>query len=85
MSEPDATGPTACLGWLEDDPRALEADEAAETDGSILADSGLPGWTRGHLLTHVARNADALRNLLTWARTGCHVPHLEMDRSAATT
>ncbi|GAB3651067.1 DinB family protein [Glycomyces tarimensis] len=34
----------------------------------------LPGWTRGHVLTHVARNADALRNLLDWARTGRETP-----------
>ncbi len=30
----------------------------------------LPGWTRGHVLTHVAQSADAMRNLLVWARTG---------------
>ncbi|WP_305786428.1 maleylpyruvate isomerase family mycothiol-dependent enzyme [Symbioplanes lichenis] len=34
----------------------------------------LPGWTIGHLLTHVARNADAFTNLLTWARTGVETP-----------
>jgi maleylpyruvate isomerase len=34
----------------------------------------LPGWSRGHLLTHVARNADSLRNLLIWARTGVETP-----------
>ncbi len=32
--------------------------------------SALPGWTRAHLLTHFARNADGLGNLLTWAETG---------------
>jgi maleylpyruvate isomerase len=30
----------------------------------------LPGWTRGHVLTHLARNADGGSRLLTWARTG---------------
>ena len=34
----------------------------------------LPGWTVGHVLTHVARNADAYTNLLTWARTGAETP-----------
>jgi maleylpyruvate isomerase len=34
----------------------------------------LPGWTRGHVLTHIARNADGLRNLLIWARTGTETP-----------
>jgi len=34
----------------------------------------LPGWTRGHVVTHVARNAEALCRLLTWARTGIETP-----------
>ncbi|HEX7307070.1 maleylpyruvate isomerase family mycothiol-dependent enzyme [Lentzea sp.] len=42
-----------------------ELDEAAARGDSLL-----PGWSRGHVVTHLARNADALVNLLTWARTG---------------
>jgi maleylpyruvate isomerase len=34
----------------------------------------LPGWTRAHVLAHVAGNADAVTNLLTWARTGVETP-----------
>jgi len=30
----------------------------------------LPGWTRAHVLAHLARGADALRNLLVGARSG---------------
>ncbi|CAI9410482.1 maleylpyruvate isomerase N-terminal domain-containing protein [Nocardioides sp. T2.26MG-1] len=37
-------------------------------------DSLLPGWTRRHLAAHVAANADALRNLVTWAATGIPTP-----------
>jgi maleylpyruvate isomerase len=44
------------------------------TDGEVREPSLLPGWTRGHVLTHIARNADALVNLLTWARTGEKMP-----------
>jgi maleylpyruvate isomerase len=36
--------------------------------------SALPGWTRGHLITHVARNADGMARLATWARTGVEEP-----------
>ncbi len=36
----------------------------------MRAPSLLPGWTRAHVVTHVARNADALRNLVDWATTG---------------
>ena len=32
--------------------------------------SRLPDWTRGHVATHLARNADAIRRLAEWARTG---------------
>ncbi|WBB64712.1 maleylpyruvate isomerase family mycothiol-dependent enzyme [Streptomyces sp. WMMC500] len=34
-------------------------------DDAVRAPSALPGWTRGHVLTHLARNADALVNVLT--------------------
>lgn len=44
-------------------------DEAA-----IHGPSGLPGWTRGHVVSHLARNADGLVNLLNWARTGIERP-----------
>ena len=32
------------------------------------------GWTRAHVLSHVARNADALGNLLRWATSGVETP-----------
>jgi maleylpyruvate isomerase len=54
--------------------QAVEATAAGLTDADARAPSLLPGWTRGHLLTHIARNADGLRNLLTWARTGIETP-----------
>lgn len=48
---------------------------AAGLDPALVAEpSRLPGWTRGHVLSHLARNADALVNLLTWARTGVETP-----------
>lgn len=48
---------------------------AASFDAADLAGSSLlPGWTRGHVLAHLARNADGFVNLLTSARTGEPVP-----------
>ena len=44
------------------------------TETDLRAPSLLPRWTRAHVLTHVARNADALRNLLVGVRTGEHRP-----------
>ncbi|MFJ5553092.1 maleylpyruvate isomerase family mycothiol-dependent enzyme [Streptomyces sp. NPDC093225] len=37
----------------------------AKMDDAVLAEeSHLPGWTRGHVLAHLSRNADALVNVL---------------------
>lgn len=38
------------------------------------APSLLPGWTRRHVISHVAANADALSNLVHWAKTGTPTP-----------
>lgn len=38
------------------------------------APSALPGWTNGHLVAHVAANADAIGNLVHWAATGMQTP-----------
>jgi len=40
------------------------------TDADLRAPSLLPGWTRAHVLAHVARGADTMRNLLAGARSG---------------
>jgi maleylpyruvate isomerase len=34
----------------------------------------LPGWSVGHVLTHVARNADGMVHLVEWAVTGFVTP-----------
>jgi maleylpyruvate isomerase len=50
-------------------------DTVRTLDGSgLAAPSRCDGWTRGHVVTHLARNADAYRNLLSWARTGVRTP-----------
>ncbi|WP_280887905.1 maleylpyruvate isomerase family mycothiol-dependent enzyme [Streptomyces sp. LBL] len=43
--------------------RLLTAVAVLET-ASVTEPSRLPGWTRGHVLAHLARNADALVNVL---------------------
>jgi len=47
---------------------------AGISDQQAREPSLLPGWSRGHVLTHIARNADSLRNLLIWARSGVVTP-----------
>ena len=55
------------------------------TDAEAREPSLLPNWTRGHVLTHLARNAEGGTRLLNWALTG--VPSYEYpsveDRAAA--
>lgn len=58
------------LSWVRDGTQRMLADLGALSDDDLSAPSLLPGWTRRHLLAHVAGNADALRNLVHWARTG---------------
>ena len=72
-------GPPARVGERDDgsagphdrcragDRAAAPHRRAASTTRRPGAPSLLPGWTVGHVLTHVARNADAYTNLLTWA------------------
>jgi maleylpyruvate isomerase len=43
-------------------------------DAACRRPSRLPGWSRAHVISHLARNADGLVNLLTWARTGVEHP-----------
>src|ERR1700761_4946132 len=40
------------------------------TDPDLQVPSMLPGWTRGHVLAHLARMADGMRNVLVGVRTG---------------
>src|SRR5699024_1141336 len=40
------------------------------SDEELRQHSTLEDWSRAHVAGHVARNADALLNLVEWARTG---------------
>jgi maleylpyruvate isomerase len=59
---------------VDDATGRLRQTAAGFSDQQAREPSRLPGWSRGHLLTHLARNADGLRNLLIWARTGVVTP-----------
>ena len=73
--EQDAAARAAELGQRVDVASArVLATAAGISDEQAREPSALPGWSRGHVLTHLARNADGLRNLLIWARTGVVTP-----------
>jgi maleylpyruvate isomerase len=58
------------LAWMREGTAFFESQLARVDDNELAAPSALSGWTRAHVVAHIARNADALGNLLTWARTG---------------
>ena len=53
------------------------------THPALREPSLLPGWTRAHVLAHLARNADALRNLLVGARSGQDRPAYASEQARA--
>ncbi|UXY26885.1 maleylpyruvate isomerase family mycothiol-dependent enzyme [Streptomyces sp. HUAS TT20] len=52
------------LASVRDATERLLTAAAALDNASTAEPSRLPGWTRGHVLAHLARNADALVNVL---------------------
>ena len=55
---------------IDDATQRLLGTARQLTDPALREPSLLPGWTRGHVLTHLCRGADAMRNLLAGARAG---------------
>jgi len=68
--------PADALRWVDEGTALVRRALAAlgTDDAAFAAPSGLPGWSRKHLLAHLAANAAAVGNLVTWARTGVETP-----------
>jgi maleylpyruvate isomerase len=60
--------------WMGAGTVFLLREVDALPDDAFAAPSSLPGWTRAHVVAHLARNAEALTRLATWARTGVETP-----------
>ena len=56
--------------WMDTGTALFTATVDRLTDIDLAAATGLPGWSRRHVVAHVALNAQALRRLVRWARTG---------------
>lgn len=70
-------GPHAVDFMVEQNEAAIDRlieSASALSDDQMREPSLLPGWSRGHVLTHVARNGDSFVNLFTWAETGRETP-----------
>jgi maleylpyruvate isomerase len=67
--------------WMDQGTVILDRALAAADDDTLLGPTRLGGWTGRHLLAHLAANAEALRNLAAWARTGVETPmYSSMDQ-----
>ncbi|MEQ4722505.1 maleylpyruvate isomerase family mycothiol-dependent enzyme [Nonomuraea sp. B19D2] len=62
------------LEWVAEGTRLFDDRLAALSDTEMDMASALPGWSRRHVVAHVAHNARALVRLLRWARTGEETP-----------
>ncbi|WTX00895.1 maleylpyruvate isomerase family mycothiol-dependent enzyme (plasmid) [Streptomycetaceae bacterium NBC_01309] len=49
-------------------------DAVSGLSHAFAAPTLLPGWTRKHLVAHVAANAEAVGRLVRWAATGVETP-----------
>ncbi|GAA2029222.1 maleylpyruvate isomerase family mycothiol-dependent enzyme [Catenulispora yoronensis] len=69
----------ATLAQISDATAHLLATAAELTDEDLRGPSLCAGWTRGHVLAHIARNADGHANLLNTAATGEVTPMYASD------
>jgi maleylpyruvate isomerase len=60
----------AALWAARDATERVSVVIAQLTDVEARGPSRLPGWSRGHVLTHLARNADGIRNMAEGAAVG---------------
>lgn len=60
--------------WMDHGTSLVLESLARLGDDELAGPTALEGWTGRHLVAHLAANADALRNLAHWARTGEETP-----------
>ena len=56
--------------WMLSGSRMFRGQLSTFNPEAIAAPSRLPGWSRAHVIAHVAANAEALRRLTHWASSG---------------
>ncbi|MFI5624018.1 maleylpyruvate isomerase N-terminal domain-containing protein [Nocardioides sp. NPDC051685] len=69
--------------WMVEGTKVFLDAVVGLDEGAFGESTGLPGWTRKHLVAHVAANADALGNLVHWAATGIHTPMYATSKERA--
>ncbi|GAB2882897.1 maleylpyruvate isomerase family mycothiol-dependent enzyme [Streptomyces mayteni] len=64
----------AALDWVAEGTALCRRAMAGLDEPAFRASSPLPGWSRKHVVAHLAGNAEAIGNLVRWARTGERTP-----------
>jgi len=64
----------ASRAWVRQGTSLCREAITALGDSEFAQDSSLPGWSRAHVVAHLALNARAHLNLVHWARTGIETP-----------
>ena len=62
------------LAQIDGVEKRLKETVGTLDDDDLGAPSLCEGWTRGHVIAHVALNAHSIVNLFEWARTGVETP-----------
>ena len=65
------------IGRMQRESGMVMATVTSLADYELSMPSKCRGWTRAHVIAHLARGADALTNLATWAVTGQEMPAYE--------
>lgn len=60
--------------WMGQGTEIFATSLTEASDEQLAGPTGLAGWTGKHLVAHVCANAEALQNLVHWARTGEETP-----------
>jgi maleylpyruvate isomerase len=66
---------------IDDATQRLLGSARVIAESDLRQPSLLPGWTRAHVLAHLARGADAMRNVLIGARSGEDRPACASERA----
>ncbi len=65
------------IGRMQRESGMVMATVASLADDELSKPAKCEGWTRAHVIAHLARGADAMTNLATWAVTGQETPAYE--------
>lgn len=74
MTPPPPRSAQDARRWMAEGTGIFLAALERLDDTALAGPTALPGWTGKHVVGHVGANAEALRNLVHWARTGEPTP-----------